>query len=352
MLFSAEQRSMTSSASLALPVVTVVTPTYNVAKYVGQAVDSVLKQTLVDFEYIVVDDGSSDSTIDVVKAHVRNDPRVRIVQTAHRGLSAARNVGISESRSPYIAYLDGDDRWHPKFLQRQVRLIESLPFTVGAVFCRSRVILENGRLIYFQWQRAGTYDFDDILIANNPARNGSSLLIRKSCFDEVGGFDESVQYVEDLHMWLRIAESSGTPIFYGSRYYLVDWRLRPGSVTRDRAENSKALDDLLAARTPRMVRMHPGLAYVRPALSALKYGDCGELATSWAQKARSVGTGRLAQDTVGLRLLFWSTMPAAGRDVIRSAQAATRELVKNARGVPRTLGDADRRSSRRRFGRR
>jgi len=312
------------------PAVTVVTPVFNVGRYIGDAVDSVLRQTFTDFEYIVVDDGSTDNSIDVVRAHAGNDPRFRLVPGEHRGLSSARNIGIRESRARYIAYLDGDDRWHPRFLERQVALIESLPPDVGAVFCRSRMILENGTPVFFQWQRSGRYDFDDFLTGGNPARNGSSLLIRTACFDEVGGFDETLQYVEDLEMWLRIAKGSKSPLLWASRHFLVDLRLRPGSVTRDRAGSEAAILDLLEAQTPNLHRLPPALAYVRPAVAAFKYGGNDDLADRWAVQARAAGTGHLLRSTWGLRLLFWHSLPRSGRRAVRSAQFRARNAVKSA----------------------
>jgi glycosyltransferase involved in cell wall biosynthesis len=310
------------------PLVTVVTPAYNVARYVGEAVDSVLRQTFHDFEYLVVDDGSVDNSVDIVKAHVRDDSRFHLVQGGHRGLSAARNAGIREARGQYIAFLDGDDRWHPKFLERQLRLIQSLPPDVGAVFCRSRLVLENGTLVFYQWQRAGRYDFDDLLVNCNPARNGSSLLIRKSCFADLGGFDEDLRYIEDLDMWLRIAANSKTPVLWASKYFLVDMRLRPGSITRDRAGLESALSGMLTSQTPKLRRLPAGLAYVRPALIAFKYGENEELAKNWARQARSVSRGQLARTVPGLRLLFWDTLPRPARRAVRSLQCSARELLK------------------------
>jgi hypothetical protein len=312
------------------PKVTVVTPAFNVGRYIGEAVDSVMRQTFADFEYIVVDDGSTDNSVEVVRAHAGDDPRFRLVPGEHRGLSAARNVGIRESKAKYIAYLDGDDRWHPKFLERQVALIESLPPDVGAVFCRSRMILENGTPVFFQWQRSGRYDFDDFLIGANPARNGSSLLIRTACFEDVGGFDETLQYVEDLDMWLRIAKGSKTPLLWASRHFLVDLRLRPGSITRNRAGAEAAQLDFLEAQTPKLERLPAGLAYVRPAVAALKYGGNDDLAERWAVQAREAGTGHLLRSTWGLRLLFWHSLPRSGRRTMRSVQSHTRNAVKSA----------------------
>ncbi len=321
---------MIGTGNSAVPLVTVVTPAYNVAKYVGEAVDSVLRQTFGDFEYLVVDDGSADDTVQVIKAHGSHDPRLRLIQVDHDGLSAARNTGIREARGKYIALLDGDDRWRPNFLERQVSLIESLPAEVGMVFCRTRSILENGMLAKIHWQRAGSYDFDDFLVRNNPAGNGSSVLIRASCFADVGGFDESLPFAEDLDMWLRIAEDSKTPVLWGSPYFLVDRRLRPGAVTRDTSTGEVILEKFLATRAPKLRRYPPAEAYVRPALLALKYGSDAARARSWATTARSSGFGRLARSAAGRQLLLWDVMPDPVRQGVRSAQSLARGAVKRA----------------------
>jgi glycosyltransferase involved in cell wall biosynthesis len=311
------------------PLVTVITPAYNVAQYVGETVASVLQQSFRDFEYLVADDGSQDDTIQVVMDHACNDDRVRVLQAEHRGPSSARNLGIRDARGKYIAFLDGDDRWRPRFLERQVGLIESLPANVGVVFCRSRMMLENGTLVGIQWHRSGSYDFDDFLVGNNPARNGSSLLIRKSCFEDVGVFDEDLRYAEDLDMWLRIAESGKTPVLWGSRHFLVDLRLRPGSLSRDRALSAAAFDRLLSSNCTRLRRRHAGLAYVGPATAALKYGDDDDLTAQWIARASSVGVSGLMRTKGGLRFLFWAGMPETCRRALRSVQCRTREAVKS-----------------------
>ena len=312
------------------PAVTVITPAYNVARYVAEAAGSVLSQTYARFEYLIVDDQSADDTMQVVKETAGHDPRVVVVPGPHRGLSAARNAGIAAARGRYLAFLDGDDRWHPRFLERQLGLIESLPPRVGGVFCRSRMILENGTPVFWQWSRPGRYDLDGLLAASNPARNGSSLLIRASCFADVGGFDESISHVEDLEMWLRIAAGSATPAWWASRHVLTDLRLRPGSLTRDRGRSEAALDALLAEWAPRMRRLPPGLAYVRPAIAALKYGDDPGLAQRWADRARSAGLPQLARTASGLRMLGWSALPPPRRAALRAAQGQAREAVKAA----------------------
>ncbi len=301
------------------PLVTVITPAYNVARYIGETIDSVLRQTRGDFEYLVMDDGSTDDTVAVAQAHAGHDPRVRLIAGEHQGVVRTRNSALLQARGKYIAFLDGDDRWHPRFLERHVALIESLPPDVGLVFCRSRTILENGAPIFFLWQRAGRYDFDDFLVMSNPARTGSSLLIRRTCFSEVGGFDESV-YVEDLEMWLRIAERSTTPVLWGSRHFHVDRRRRHGSATTDRAKVVWSLVQLLESHAPRLRRLPPGLAYVRPALMALKDGRDDSMADKLAARAREAGLGALVRSLAGWQLLVWSGLPPAGRRALRTVR--------------------------------
>jgi glycosyltransferase involved in cell wall biosynthesis len=321
---------MAAPESSTLPLVTVVTPVYNIAKYVGEAIDSVLRQTFTNFEYLVIDDGSQDNSIEVVRSHIRDDPRVRLLAFEHKGLSAVRNTGIREARGKYIAYLDGDDRWHPRFLDRQVSLIESLPADVGVVFCRSRMILENGTLAFLQLTRPGQYDFDALLVHGNPPRNGSSLLIKKTCFEDAGGFDESVHYVEDFECWLRIARLSKTPLFWGNKHYLLDQRLRPGQVTKDRSGSDYAILQLLAEQTPHLRHAPAGLAYVCPAIMALKFGNQDDLANKLALNARTAGISELARTNSGRQFLFWYALPPSGRKALRTISRSAREAIKTA----------------------
>jgi glycosyltransferase involved in cell wall biosynthesis len=109
------------------PLVSVITPAYNVARYIGEAIDSVIAQTQGDFEYLVVDDGSTDETEQIVRAYAARDARTRLLSGGHRGSSTARNLGIRQARGTYIAFLDGDDRWHPQFLARSVRAMAEAP---------------------------------------------------------------------------------------------------------------------------------------------------------------------------------------------------------------------------------
>jgi glycosyltransferase involved in cell wall biosynthesis len=334
---AAEKASKTSNRSrlAAQPQVTVIIPAYNVGKYIGEAVDSVLCQTFTNFEFIVIDDGSTDDTAAIALEHGGGDPRFDLVTVPHCGAGAARNVGIRHTKAEFIAFLDGDDRWHRSFLASQLGLMRARPEPVGVVFCRSRMILENGTPVFVQWQRAGGYDFDDFLVQNDPARNGSSLLIRRSCFEELGGFNESMPSAQDFDMWLRIARESATPVLWANRRFLVDLRLRPGSISRDRTARDEALQDLLEANVARLRRLPAALAYVRPAMTAIKYDTESEISARWESEARSAGVLQLVRSLAGIRFLFWSSLPPSGRRALRSAQGMSREVVKRLEKVLR-----------------
>lgn len=308
-----------------LPRITVITPAYNVGPYIGEAIESVLRQTFQDLEYLVIDDGSTDQTVDEINRLLPRDARIKLVRAEHGGSASARNVGLRHARGEFIAFLDGDDRWHPKFLERQLALLESVGPDVAAVFARSRVISQNGRLYAFRWQRSGRYDFDDMLIQACPPRCGSSLLIRKVCFDIVGEFSDEI-FTPDHSMWLRIQRDSGMPYFWGNSAYLLDLRVRPGAISRDyRGRFQKS--DAIAKEFAQGLRRYPaGMAYVRFAVFAFRAGY-EDFALPWARLARQAGLAHLLRDTYGWRLLGWTALPSTARRTVRRWDSRARALL-------------------------
>jgi glycosyltransferase involved in cell wall biosynthesis len=308
-----------------LPRVTVITPAYNVSRYVGEAMDSVLAQTFRDFEYLVVDDGSTDGTVAEIRRRVEIDQRARLIEAEHGGPARARNVAIAEATGEYIAFLDSDDRWHSDFLANQLDLIESLDRDVAAVFARSRVISERGRVYLLRWQRSGYYDYDDMLIDSCPPRTGSSLLIRASAFEKAGVFTEA-KTIQDLDMWLRIQRDSGMPYFWGNTAYLLDIRMRSGAVSRDHALRFEGLGVLITDHAPHLQRSPAGMAYVRAAVFAYRAG-AEDFAVGWTAQARQAGLRSLLADSYGRRVLGWSVLGPAGRRGLRRCNAIVRWLV-------------------------
>lgn len=303
-----------------------ITPAYNVFEFIEEAMTSVMSQSLANFEYILIDDGSTDGTLAKIERIVAADPRVRVVATDHVGASEARNIGLGLAQGKYIAFLDGDDRWYPNFLEEQLSLLESLDDDVAAVFCRSRIMSESGRIFFAYWQRQGQCNLDRMLVESCSPRVGSSLLIKKRAFDEAGFFETGLQSAQDLEMWLRIQRDSTMPLFWSSSKYLLDVRRRVGSISGNRSARFAALDKIIMEYAPSMTGTPRGMAFVRAAVFAFRAGDDlqGDL---WATLAKSAPKLTLLRDNYGRRVLCWSVLDSQRRTSLRRVSKLLRAAV-------------------------
>jgi glycosyltransferase involved in cell wall biosynthesis len=316
------------------PVVTVITPAYNVRDYIAQSIASVAAQTEKRFEYIVVDDGSSDDTVQQIEQAFAGDARMRLIRADHRGGAAARNTAIAQARAPFISFLDGDDLWHPEKLAHQLAVMERLPHEYGVVFSRSRLVTESNLVVGLMTARPGRYDVDDLLVHNCPPRNGSSLLFRASCFDEAGMFDEAYTSACDYEVELRIACESKTPLFWADRRYLVDYRLRQGQVSRSVGDRLASVDKILQQYVPNMRRLPASRVYIDHAVVAHRT-DQQEYIAAWSDLARSSGVRVLIRSLSGWRLLAWRALGPRGSAVYRTVNHRSLDV---ARTVLRQVG--------------
>jgi glycosyltransferase involved in cell wall biosynthesis len=212
---------------MSAPTVSVVIPAYNAAWCAGRAVDSVLAQTFRDFELIVVDDGSTDNTVDVLAGY---GERIRTLSKPNGGLSSARNAGIQAARGEFVAFLDADDWWMPEKLVRQVAWMQAHPETI---FCSTaaRLVNPEGESIG-EWRcgACSSSALEAIFSANaHVAGSGSAVVARRQALLETGGFDERLGSLEDIDMWMRLAARGG--------YQCIDEPLavvvkRPDSMSR------------------------------------------------------------------------------------------------------------------------
>jgi glycosyltransferase involved in cell wall biosynthesis len=187
------------------PTVSIIIPTYNRKQSIGRSVKSVLNQTYQDFELIIVDDGSTDGTREVVAGF--NDERIRYVRhEENKGEAAARNTGIKAARCDYIAYQDSDDEWLPEKLAKQMELLEHAPPEVGVIYTGFWKT-QNHRRTYvpFPWVNQKNGDIHKELLKGNFV-GSPVVLIKKECFDRVGLFDERLCNLVDWEMWLRISK--------------------------------------------------------------------------------------------------------------------------------------------------
>jgi glycosyltransferase involved in cell wall biosynthesis len=190
------------------PVVDIVIPVYNGSSHLCETLECIERQSYPLVNIYIVDDHSTDSTPDILASHVSRFPVSIIRHPVNRGLSAARNTGIAAGAGKYIAILDADDLWLPAKLEHQVGLIEASDLRLGIVSCDFQIIDEFGSC-----NDPTVYDYccdldpstRDRLVLGNLVSGGSAALIRRECFEQCGGFDESLSACEDWEMWYRIA---------------------------------------------------------------------------------------------------------------------------------------------------
>ena len=181
------------------PVVSVILTTYNRCGFLQKAVESVLAQTYPAFELIVVDDGSTDGTRQILSAYAG---RLKLICQSNRGVSAARNTGIRAADGQLIAFLDSDDYWMPQKLEHQVRYFNDHPRTL---LCQTEELwIRNGIRVNpkkrHQKQAGLIFEKSLYLCLISP----SAVMLRPSLLDEVGLFDESLTACEDYDLWLRV----------------------------------------------------------------------------------------------------------------------------------------------------
>ena len=182
------------------PLVSAILPVFNGAEFIADAIESVLNQTYQPIECIVVDDGSTDETADVVRRYA---PDVRLLQQTNQRVARARNNGAAQAAGRLLAFLDADDTWAPERVERQWEVLANRP-ELGAVVCATQVVDGFGnptRVI----EQSPDLSVEDLLLWRSGAVSSSSnLLIRRETFDEVGGFDERLTASEDWMMTLRL----------------------------------------------------------------------------------------------------------------------------------------------------
>lgn len=223
--------------------ISIVIPLYNKEKSITATLESVLAQSYTDYELIIVDDGSTDNSLNVVKEFVGQidnrwiDDKLTLIFKKNGGVCSARNRGILEAKGEYVALLDGDDIWNRDYLVEQVKMIRDFPEAVmwGINFAETN----NGKLV--RRVSTGLPDGFRGYVENYFEMKGrisdlfcsSSVVIRKDVFDSVGLFDERIKYAEDSDMWFRIIATQKVA-FYDQYMVFYQWDAENRAMTRHR----------------------------------------------------------------------------------------------------------------------
>ncbi len=183
--------------------VSIVIPAYNASQYLAETIESVLDQTFTDFELLVVNDGSTDNTAEIVSNYNHQDNRVKLLSQKNQGVSIARNTGIQRAKGEYIAFLDSDDKWLPNKLALHVEHFQKNP-NLGISFGRVEFISSDGKSTNSFSSSRLFKIAPEHLYYENLIVTPSNVVIRRNIFDSVGGFDSNLSGTEDAELFFRI----------------------------------------------------------------------------------------------------------------------------------------------------
>ena len=251
------------------PLVSVVMPVYNSDKYLAEAIESILAQTFTDFELIIVDDGSEDSSAEIMGSYAARDSRIRLIELAENGgHGAARNVGLAAASGEYFACQDSDDISLPERFQKQVKLLKARP-EVGAVGVYTRLVSEDMQPIYERKPevRHAEIILDHFLGFLSAPFTHATLMMRRHLVIEANGFDESVRISPDCALMTKLL---GKAKFANIPEFLYLYRQHNNQITTEQtAERERETMSVRQVRLERILGEAPlatveRLARVRP----------------------------------------------------------------------------------------
>jgi glycosyltransferase involved in cell wall biosynthesis len=239
--------------------VTVVIPAHNAASTICQTLRSVSAQSHGALQVVVVDDGSTDDTAQVVENHARSDARVCLIRQPNRGVAAARNAALAAAEAAFVAPIDADDIWHPQKIQKQLAAMHEGGPNVGLVYSWSVILDEQGRATRLAKKYTQAGEVLASLCESNLVGNGSSPLMRTDAVRQAGGYDASLfearaQGCEDWALYLEIAAQSHFGLV---PEYLTGYRRAPNSMSSDFAQMWRSnclVAHKLLARRPDLAR--------------------------------------------------------------------------------------------------
>ncbi|MDZ8083514.1 MAG: glycosyltransferase [Nostoc sp. SerVER01] len=222
-----------------LPKISVIIPAYNSENTILNTINSVLSQTFMDLELIVINDGSQDSTLDIVKQIP--DPRIKVFSYSNAGGNVSRNRGLNLAVGEFVSFLDADDLWTPDKLESQLKALQE-NLTAKVAYSWTDYIDTNGEFVLSGKRTNVNGDVYESLLVSNFLENGSNPLIYRTALITLGGFDESLAAAQDWDMWLRLASKFD---FVCVPSVQILYRISANSVSSNLVRQEKACLQLL-----------------------------------------------------------------------------------------------------------
>lgn len=233
--------------------ISIIIPLYNKEKQIAATLQSVFNQTFQDFEVIIVNDGSTDSSVAIVESF--GDSRLRLINQQNSGVSAARNRGVDEAKGEFIAFLDADDEWKPEYLETQMSLVGKYPqcdvFATNYEFIdeTGKVTSTIIRKLPFQGETGIMTNYFEVASCSHPPLWTSAIIVRRDAILAIGGFPVGIKSGEDLLTWARLAcrykiaysRSIKACFIFDETIFTEDQRNRAVSISDEVGKELKAL---------------------------------------------------------------------------------------------------------------
>ena len=288
---------MAKNINMKSPKVTVLMPVYNGEKYLHEAIKSILNQTFMDFEFIIIHDPSTDRTAEILQSY--HDPRIKIINNEKNiGLTRSLNKGLKIARGEYIARMDADDVSIPERLEKEVNFLNQNR-NIGLVGTYYLLINENGNVLHAVRPLTDDRELKEKLFIENQFGHGS-VMFRRECIEKVGFYREEIEPAEDHDLWLRIAEFfevANIPEF------LYKWRLNFNSVSvaRKKQQEKYALLAIELAKERKQ--------FGKDRLQTRSRQEIDSFSDNLIQKPASQSRKEIAQS-----YYFWGTILLGGND--------------------------------------
>lgn len=309
------------------PKISVILTTYNGSSrgYLSSSIETVLSQSYQNFELLIIDDGSTDNTETTCSSYLV-DSRVRYMFQKNAGLAAARNTGIKASSAELICFIDDDDRWKTKKLERQISFVHTHLRNVhnwGLIFTWTELIDEKGEIIGYRGHGEGGFLYRRMLFGNT-VDSPSSVLVKRKVFDRVGLFDEFYRRCQDWDMWLRISKYYQ---IFPIKEYLVQYREHKDRLSSDNKEvfyyENAVLKKALCTAPDNIDRQKVyASCYVNRSLAHFSHGEYRDFRKMLRQGVR------LSPKVVKLEHIFLLIISFCGNNLIDTVKRFKREIHK------------------------